>query len=89
VGSHAAAKPARNSSKDQRDSAEERTTRNCLGCHLGRGYPLLLGLFDGLPVLLLVLGDLRARLINGYVLRLGVDPTITSAALMREQRRFH
>ena len=65
---HAPAKPARERPKQKAERAEQRAPRDGPGCRLGRLRRLLLRLVDRLAVLLLVLLDLRARLLDRNVL---------------------
>ena len=65
----ATAEPPREAAEQKADGAEERPAGDRLGCCVGCLRRLLLGLFDSLPVLLLVLLNLRSRLLDRNVLR--------------------
>src|SRR5690606_27390375 len=68
---HSTAKPGGKCTQEKCDGTEDSATGDGGRRHLRSGGRLLLCLLDGLPILLLVAGHLRSRLIDRHPLRLG------------------
>ena len=91
---HTAAKPCRDRPEYQSDRPEQRSPGDCLGSRVRSRRRLPLGLVDYLPVLLFVLGNLCACLIDGNILGLcqGLYRALARSFLSRgvtRQRRAH
>jgi hypothetical protein len=82
----APSEPTGDCSEKEGDETQQGGTRHRLSRSVGGLRGLLLGLIYGLPILLLVLLNLRASILDGHVLRMRYGLGCALARLCRLQR---